>query len=104
MLPDDVWGTILHHADSQSFLTLKKVSKNLRLLVRNAVEVRWEDWRSRAAKVAKMPKERGDELDKRLFYQICMGNDQIIFPALEKKRARLAACAVSPLLCFVHHG
>ncbi|KAK9916165.1 hypothetical protein WJX75_009628 [Coccomyxa subellipsoidea] len=34
--------------------------------------------------MAKMPKERGDELDKRLFHQISMGNDQIIFPALGK--------------------
>ena len=84
VLPKDVWGAILLHSDSRSLITLKKVSKVLRLLVRDALEIRWDKWRSRAARVANMSQVRGDGLDRRLFNQICAGNNQLVFPKLKK--------------------
>ena len=84
-LPDEVWGTITDFADATSLLTLKKVSKTMRILVRYTIQRRWDVWRSEAARSTKLSRELGGKLDSILFQEICSGKGNIVFPALEDK-------------------
>lgn len=84
-LPGEVWGTIVDFTDASSLVTLKQVSKNMRVLVKMTLQKRWDVWRSEAARSTKMSRELGGELDNHLFKELCSGKNNIIFTALDDK-------------------
>lgn len=84
VLPDDVFGKTINFADAKTLVTLKKVSKNTRILVKSNVQKRWSLWLSKAVKPSKSALERGKNLDRKLFKNICTGKDRITFAASEE--------------------
>jgi hypothetical protein len=84
VLPDDVFGKIISFADAKTLVTLKKVSKNIRVLVKYNVQKRWRWWLSKAKRPSKSALELGKSLDCKLFEDICTGKDRISYAAREE--------------------
>lgn len=90
-LPEDVWGRILHQLEPYVLVTLKKVSKSMRKIVRIALMERWHTWRSKAGRPiprSRIPAELGDKLDNMLFLEICTGNNVIKFSDLRQNERK----------------
>ncbi len=86
VLPQSMWAKVLRDADSSILISMRKVSRSMREIVKKNLQDRWSAWCSNAARMAvpsSFTADVGDRLDNKLFREICAGKSTIVLTDLK---------------------